>query len=369
MESVPNSPEIPQDEHIGEAVSLVGRGNHDHTARPVLMTKRSSRESPLATYLLVALLTVLVGFVSAVETGSIQGRVVAHRTHQPIVGAAVEVVGAELGTNTDENGYYTIQGVPTGQRTVKAYAIGYEAMESADLTLLPGRSVRADFEMYAKALKITDGGNRKWTGCVTFSVVDSLSGKSISGFLLVLDDSANYTQRSVGLNRFPAGDYLVTPDNPLYFAKSISIHVAQGCTTQIQIRLAPIWSDEFGLTGEGEYTGDSRHDDSLRKLVFATYRHRNGRYVIRRSTSAIEWGPVITYLVVDRDSCRLIVDPNYGPRDYKPSVSRVSRIELFRFGYDPELKLRIEEPATENSPNLPGFQLKLIFPDGKSDWF
>jgi iron complex outermembrane receptor protein len=79
----------------------------------------------------------------AAQSGTVQGKVV-DSTGAPIVGAIVSVDQTVLRTTTAAGGRYTIRGVPTGTRTVRARAIGFQAA-AADLTITASAPIERDF--------------------------------------------------------------------------------------------------------------------------------------------------------------------------------------------------------------------------------
>jgi len=60
------------------------------------------------------------------QTGTVNGRVVAAGTGDPIVGAQVTLVGTNIGTQTDDNGEFVLVNVPTGQQQLRVAQIGYQ---------------------------------------------------------------------------------------------------------------------------------------------------------------------------------------------------------------------------------------------------
>lgn len=60
--------------------------------------------------------------------GSIEGRIVDQSTKEPIPGAAVAVVGSEIGANTDLDGRYRIKGLEPGYYNVRITMLSYKAI-------------------------------------------------------------------------------------------------------------------------------------------------------------------------------------------------------------------------------------------------
>src|SRR5439155_4237833 len=91
----------------------------------------------------------LVGGVSAVaqaQQGTITGRVTDQANGQPLVGARVTVVGTSLVTQTNAEGRYAVSGVPGGQVTLRASAVGFGAASRA-VTVSAGEAAVVDLAL------------------------------------------------------------------------------------------------------------------------------------------------------------------------------------------------------------------------------
>lgn len=64
----------------------------------------------------------------AQDGGSIVGAVIDETTQEPVVGATVSVVSHELSAATDEDGHFSLRGVPAGHITVRVEQLGYIAI-------------------------------------------------------------------------------------------------------------------------------------------------------------------------------------------------------------------------------------------------
>ncbi|MBA7613739.1 hypothetical protein ES703_20995 [subsurface metagenome] len=79
------------------------------------------------------------GFVTDVESG------------EALAGANVYLQDLDLGAAANLDGYYVINNVPPGRRTLRVGYIGY-TMESIEITIGPGQAVRQDVEMSPEVL-------------------------------------------------------------------------------------------------------------------------------------------------------------------------------------------------------------------------
>jgi TonB-linked SusC/RagA family outer membrane protein len=91
--------------------------------------------------------------VQAQQVGTVTGRVLDRDTRQPLVAAAVQVVGTTRGGATDENGVYRIPGVPAGPVTLRVRRIGYSSAD-IQVTVGAGATVSQDFALGRAAAQL-----------------------------------------------------------------------------------------------------------------------------------------------------------------------------------------------------------------------
>ncbi|MFZ1081501.1 MAG: TonB-dependent receptor, partial [Candidatus Kryptoniota bacterium] len=94
--------------------------------------------------------------VFAGDTGKVAGRVVDAATKEPLTGASVQIVGTTLGAATDLDGRYTILNVRPGIYTVRASAVGYQAVEIKDNRVSIDLTTEADFNLSESAVTTED---------------------------------------------------------------------------------------------------------------------------------------------------------------------------------------------------------------------
>ncbi len=71
-------------------------------------------------------------------TQTVRGTVVEEATLQPLVGATVYLKGADLGSSTNERGYFVIQNVPIGRYVLEASFVGYETFPDSRIASAVG---------------------------------------------------------------------------------------------------------------------------------------------------------------------------------------------------------------------------------------
>ncbi|HEX7241392.1 MAG TPA: TonB-dependent receptor plug domain-containing protein, partial [Longimicrobiaceae bacterium] len=91
----------------------------------------------------------------AQETGTVRGRVLDAATRRPISEAQVAVVGSPRRVVTDNDGAYSLAGVPSGSATLQASKIGY-APSTARVAVGAGAAASADFALAPSALALEE---------------------------------------------------------------------------------------------------------------------------------------------------------------------------------------------------------------------
>src|SRR5256886_8656696 len=86
----------------------------------------------------------------AAQGATVRGRV-ADKAGAPLAHADVTIDGTSLRASTTALGEYTITGVPSGTRTVRARLLGY-VQASAQVTVAGGQSVEQNFALTAQAI-------------------------------------------------------------------------------------------------------------------------------------------------------------------------------------------------------------------------
>ncbi|MGH7720723.1 MAG: TonB-dependent receptor plug domain-containing protein, partial [Gemmatimonadaceae bacterium] len=87
--------------------------------------------------------------------GTITGRVTDATTGLGVPGAQLLVAETELSRVSDDDGRYTIPGVPAGVRRLSVRRLGYQA-EAREVTVSDGESITADFTLAPAATRLTE---------------------------------------------------------------------------------------------------------------------------------------------------------------------------------------------------------------------
>ena len=94
------------------------------------------------------LATVMFSIISlAGNTGKISGRVTGKANGEPLISANVVVKGLKIGASTDVNGEYFILNVPPGTYTLTVSTLGYETINSSNVSIIIDRTTAKNFAL------------------------------------------------------------------------------------------------------------------------------------------------------------------------------------------------------------------------------
>jgi hypothetical protein len=96
---------------------------------------------------LLLLLALAFQYSSANEIGSIFGIIIDRETGVPIAYANVNVEGTTLSALSEDDGSYTITGIPAGEYTVRAMMFGYVTEKRYRITVENGSSFEVNFTL------------------------------------------------------------------------------------------------------------------------------------------------------------------------------------------------------------------------------
>ncbi|HEX7905416.1 MAG TPA: TonB-dependent receptor [Chitinophagaceae bacterium] len=95
--------------------------------------------------LLFALMLIALLPCYSQDHGNLSGKVI-DQNGNILPGASVIVDGSTLGTSTDLNGFYTLRGIPAGQKKITVEYLGYSPL-SVTVTIEKGKTATNDFKM------------------------------------------------------------------------------------------------------------------------------------------------------------------------------------------------------------------------------
>jgi len=130
-----------------------------HWGRPIL--KASCNSHPSWQRRSLAKIATLAAFViggsvslpAQTTTGTVTGLVTDAGSHAPLVGATVRITGTQLGSQTGNDGHYTIRGVTPGAFSLQVNRIGYEAKNAAG-TVAGGQTATVNVQLSQAAFSL-----------------------------------------------------------------------------------------------------------------------------------------------------------------------------------------------------------------------
>lgn len=104
---------------------------------------------------LAALVLLGTGAASAQQTGAIAGTVQRANDLQPLVGVQVSIPNTSLGTLTDAQGEFRLEGVPAGEHELQLRLIGY-GMVTRSVTVQAGQVTTIQIELRERAIALDE---------------------------------------------------------------------------------------------------------------------------------------------------------------------------------------------------------------------
>ncbi|MDP1677360.1 MAG: TonB-dependent receptor [Bacteroidota bacterium] len=129
--------------------------------------------------LVVAMFTPVLLFAGT--QGKIRGKVVDGQTGEPLIGAAVVVVGTSLGSTTDVSGEFSILRLDAGTYQVRASYIGYQSVTISNIRVNSDLTTDANFKLSAQGVTV---------GTVEIVAERPLINKSATNSVRIIDGEA-----------------------------------------------------------------------------------------------------------------------------------------------------------------------------------
>ncbi len=155
----------------------------------------------------------------------------------PIVGATVVIEETGQSTTSVDGGYYAIGGVPNGDYTVTASAVGFEP-QSVSASIVDGTNGVANFALVPVGASVTG------------QVTDANSGAGIVGATVCVDGTDLCTTSVDGgyyaIGGVPNGEYTVTASAYGYESQSAGASVVGGVNASANFALVPVGASVAG---------------------------------------------------------------------------------------------------------------------------
>ncbi|MCB9053558.1 MAG: carboxypeptidase-like regulatory domain-containing protein [Lewinellaceae bacterium] len=99
----------------------------------------------------------LLSMLSA-QTGTVKGTVLDQQSEMPVIGATVQLVGAEtpVGAITDIDGYFVLEKVPAGRNVLQVQYVGYEMLTLPNVEVSTGKDVILNIAIQEKVSQLNE---------------------------------------------------------------------------------------------------------------------------------------------------------------------------------------------------------------------
>ncbi|GGG28189.1 TonB-dependent receptor [Pontibacter amylolyticus] len=355
----------------------------------------------------------LLPALSFAQSGVITGTVRDANTKEALIGVSVQVVGAQLGTVTNENGAYRIDNIPLGSYTLQSSYIGYQALSKFNVNVTSGNAQIINFELVPATSQLgeVEVVARRRQSAAIADIVTPLSVQSLSTEEIRSNPGGNFDISKVvqvlpgvatsGTGGGSRNDLIIrggAPSENVYYLDGIEIPLINHFTTQ---------GSAGGATGilnvsfiedlkVSSSAFDARYDNALASVFEFRQRYGNPeRFSGNVRLSGSEFAttlegplsPKTTYLVSARRSylqflfklLDLPIRPNYWDFQYKVdhkidnktslSFIGVGAIDEFAFGVPrkstPESEYILRSIPSNNQWNYTtGVSMKRLVNDG-----
>ena len=95
----------------------------------------------------------ITSFIAASTNGNIYGKVFNTENDSPLVGANVVIINNNMGTATDNRGFYNIINVLPGKYTLRVSMIGFADYEIKDITISMNRTTYLEIGLTPDTIK------------------------------------------------------------------------------------------------------------------------------------------------------------------------------------------------------------------------
>jgi TonB-linked SusC/RagA family outer membrane protein len=140
------------------------RANVSRRPCPARSRDDSSPTTQLAMHCVVSLArrALVVALAAALGSGTalaqatqvrLTGKITDRESRQPIPFAQIQIVGTNLGTQTNQQGVYLVRGLPAGAHTVRVIALGYQSSQQS-VNLTASQETTLDFALAKAAFQL-----------------------------------------------------------------------------------------------------------------------------------------------------------------------------------------------------------------------
>ncbi|MGK0388117.1 MAG: hypothetical protein ACI94Y_000845, partial [Maribacter sp.] len=285
----------------------------------------------------------------AQNTGAISGTILDKNSQETLIGATLSVEGTELGTSTDIDGSYRVEGIPVGSYNIVATYVGYKSFTKFNIVVTSGNDNIINFQMEEESVElegavVTSNRSISITTAENPNSIQRLSTEEIKANPGGNFDISRVIQTlpgvagAIGVGGF-RNDIIIrggAPNENVYYLDGIEVPVINHFSTQgsaggPQGMLNVSFIEGVTLSTSSMH---ARYDNALSSVLQFDQRTGNpdkfqGNFRISSTEAAVTLeGPIkdkITYLVSARrsylellfEAIDLPIRPNYWDFQYK----------------------------------------------------
>ena len=107
-------------------------------------------------YILLIIILSSLSLSQSDSTGAVKGRIVDTDSQLPLVGANIALKSTDIGSVSDEEGYFNINQIPMGYYTVTISYMGYKTQNKADIWVRPNGYEFLNIKLESSVIQIDD---------------------------------------------------------------------------------------------------------------------------------------------------------------------------------------------------------------------
>ena len=107
-------------------------------------------------YILLIIVLSSLSLSQSDSTGAVKGRIVDTDSQLPLVGANIALKSTDIGSVSDEEGYFNINQIPMGYYTVTISYMGYKTQNKADIWVRPNGYEFLNIKLESSVIQIDD---------------------------------------------------------------------------------------------------------------------------------------------------------------------------------------------------------------------
>ncbi|SFB99979.1 Outer membrane receptor proteins, mostly Fe transport [Flexibacter flexilis DSM 6793] len=177
---------------------------------------------------------------NAQSMGKMAGFVRDARTQEALIGVSIKLDGTNIGAVTNENGYYTINNIPTQSYNITASYIGYQSLTKYDVVVTSGNTLNLNFAIEEANTDLTEveiKASPFLKNSETPNSIQSLSAQEIQSYPGGNNDVAKVVQSLPGVSGSVGfrNDLIIrggAPNENVYYLDGIEIPNINHFSTQ-----------------------------------------------------------------------------------------------------------------------------------------